>query len=172
MLSMLFLSAIALVVSVAMYYQYYSTVLRVFSISPTIAPPANLLLSSDINSPNNDDDGTDETNPRTPETTILFFTGSLLYLGIGLVVSQGESWRKPVYKHVGLIITTLCVLFSVLFLMFMPVSWDFLGFWRWCDFVELGFGMKVVIVLASVIAVIGMILVERLLYCLEQYKVL
>jgi hypothetical protein len=104
---------------------------------------------------------------RSAHNTILFYSGGLIFLGVGIVVSLGDSWRKPVYKHTGLLITTGLVLFTMLFLMFMPLSWDFLGFWKWCEFVEIGLRMKLVIVIVSIISLLLMLIVQKLLYYIQ-----
>lgn len=92
------------------------------------------------------------------ETTLVFYTGSFLMIFVGIVVSLGSGWRKSVTKHTELLVVTAVVIFAFMFLLFMPTTWDVLGFWRWCEFVDVGITMKVVIVIVCVV-VLGLMIV-------------
>jgi len=109
------------------------------------------------------EDSPDVTNPHNSQTTMLFFIGTLLYIFIALAISLGAEWRRPLYTHVGLLLTAVALVFTTLFLMFMPLSWDVAGFWSWCEFVELGLNMKLLLIGISLIALVLLLVGEKVL---------
>jgi len=96
--------------------------------------------------------------------TIMFFTGALLYISLGITVSLGFEWREPVYLRAGLFATCTCGLFGVLFLMFMPLSWDVAGFWSWSKMVDIGTPTKIAILVVSAVTFALCMICEALIF--------
>jgi len=99
---------------------------------------------------------------RITETSVVWYLGVFLYAALGLAVSFGGSFRKPIWFNFGIVITALAVLVIGIFLLFMPPSIDFLGFWSWCRFVELPPQHQAIIMVGGFLGFFLILIYEKL----------